>query len=152
MAQEESLADKLMAKIQKQAIISGIKHFLNKNPKARAILPFIKDGIDNAKAEGEKYLGEAEKVIVIGRKLGKTRILIIDSTKPFSISTGLKIEFDSDKPETILLNKEIDDYLSEIYETGILDGITEEDRKNYEEMKEKGFDVLNDTKQLESGS
>lgn len=143
MAEEtESMADKIMARIQKQAIIAVIKKMLGKYPQAKAFLPFVKDGIEHAQAESEKYLGDAEKLIVIGRKFGKTRVLIIDSTKPFSISTGLKIDYDADKPETILVNKEIEDYIKEIYDTGILDDITEEDKKKYEEIKTNGFPEL----------
>lgn len=143
MAEEtESMADKIMARIQKQAIIAVIKKMLGKYPQAKAFLPFIKDGIEQARAESEKYLGDGEKLILIGRKFGKTRVLIIDSTKPFSISTGLKIDYDADKPETILVNKEIEDYIKEIYDTGILDDITDEDKKKYEEMKTNGLPEL----------
>lgn len=147
---KESLGDKLMARIQKQAIIGGIKAALNRFPQVRQFLPFVKEGIESAKTESEKYLGNAEKLIVIGRKFGKTRLMIIDATKPFSISTGLKIEYDADKPETMIMNKEIDDYFQEVYDTGILSDISEEDMKKYEELKEKGIEnvFMDITKEL----
>lgn len=81
---EESIADRLLNRIQKQTVIRTIKEFLKRNPKLVPIVLGLKDGVDKIKEESEKYLGDCDKVIVIGRRKGETRIMIIDGNKEFS--------------------------------------------------------------------
>lgn len=143
MAEEKSLADRLMTNIQKSAFVNGIKAAVKKYEWLKKLLPFLRDGIEGIKTQAEQYLGETDKIIVIGRKLGKTRLVILDGNKPFTLSTGMDIKCQKDGIEI----KELDSYLKEFYDMGFFEMITEEDNKKYLEMKEKGIGIesfLND--------
>lgn len=137
---EESTADRLLNRIKKQTIINSIKEFLKRNPKLGVIALFIKDLADGFKNQSEEYLGNADKVIVIGRRNGETRIFIIDGNKEFSLSTGLKLKVAKD---ALLTNEHLDTYIDEyINDSGILDGINEEQKQQYEQMKSSGTGIL----------
>jgi len=138
---KESLKDRLMNSIKKQTMINGIKAMFKKFPQARIILPFIKDAIDTAKAESDKYLGDADNIIIIARKKGITNLVVINGKKEFTISTGLKIIQDKTDPAVVMIQP-INQYLDEINNSGIFSMITEEDTKKFQQMKEKGFDGL----------
>lgn len=142
---EETLAERLMARIQKQTIINGIKHMFVKFPQARILLPFLKDSLESVKIESDNYLGDADNIIVIGRKKGITNIVIIDGKKPFTITTGLEIKQDKTNPAVTKIQS-LNHYYKEIFDSGIFDDISEEDNKKFLEMKANGgienlFDV-----------
>lgn len=139
MAEEKSLTDRLMANIQKSAVINGIKAALKKYQWLKKLLPFLRDGIEGAKSNLETYLGETDKIIVLARKKGKIRLVILDGNKPFTLSTGMDIKCQKDGIEI----KELDSYLKEFYDMGFFEMITEEDNKKYLEMKEKGIGLEN---------
>ena len=137
---EESIQDRLLNRIKKQTVIKTIKEFLKRNPKLAVIALFLKDMADGLKGQSEEYLGNADKVIVIGRRNGETRIFIIDGNKEFTLSTGLKLKVAKD---ALLKNEHLDNYIQEyIYDSGILNDISEEQKKQYEEMKSSGTGVM----------
>lgn len=137
---EESIADRLLNRIQKQTVIRTIKEFLKRNPKLVSILLFLKDLVDAGTEQSEKYLGNADKVIIIGRKNGETRIMIIDGNKEFTLSTGLKLKVAAD---ALIKNECLDDYIKEyVHDSGVLDDITEEQRQEYKKMKESGTGAI----------
>lgn len=137
---DQNIADRLMDRIKKQTIFKGIKEFLKKNPKLGVIALFIRDIADQMKGHSDEYLGDADKVIIIGRKNGETRIFIIDGNKEFSLSTGLKLRVSK---EALLTNQRLDNYVNEyIHESGILDEVSEEAKKQYQEMKGSGTGVI----------
>lgn len=137
---EESIQDRLMSRIKKQTILNTIKEFMKRNPKLAFLALVIKDFADGLKSQSEEYLGNADKVIVIGRRNGETRIFIIDGNKEFSLTTGLKLKVAKD---ALLKNEHLDNYINEyIYESGILDEITEEQKQQYEQMKSSGTGVV----------
>lgn len=138
---KESLKDRLMNSIKKQTMINGVKAMFKKFPQAIIILPFLKDSIDMAKAESDKYLGDADNIIVIARKKGITNVVVINGKKEFTLSTGLKIVQDKTDPAVTMIQP-IDQYMDELNNSGIFDIITEEDNKKFKEMKEKGFEGL----------
>ncbi len=151
MSEEKSFSDKLMDRIQKQTMINAIKEFFKKYPKAKTFLPFLRDSLMTAKGEYEKYLGDSERIIVIGRKNGRTRLMVIDAQKEFAITTGLKIGL---APGALLVDKTLEDYLGEIAETGIFDLITKEDEEAFRTLQDKGIglDTITDAfKKNESG-
>ena len=159
MAEEKSLADRLMDRIKKQNIINGIKAAFKKFPQARMILPFLKDGLETAKSETEKFLGDADHIIVIGRKQGITNVLVINSQKEFTISKGLKVVQDKTDPAVEHITS-LDACFKEVYDSGIFELITEDDTKKFQDMKAGGFDGLKEMfkeegqpqKSLEAGS
>ena len=146
MAEEKSAADKLLEKIQQQAIITGIKNFLEKNPNMKILPIVILEFIDYLDAQADSYLGDADKIIVIGRKNGHKRILILNGKENFTITTGLNVTYD--KPETMLENKSSKFFIDKLTSTGIFDIITEEDKLKFAEMKDENgnisFDKLSD--------
>lgn len=139
--EKESLKDRLMNSIKKQTMINGVKAMFKKLPQARIILPFLKDAIDMAKAESDKYLGDADNIIVIGRKNGITNVVVINGKKEFTLSTGLKITQNKADAAVVMIQP-IDKYLDEINSSGIFEMITEEDNKKFQQIKEKGFEGL----------
>lgn len=147
---KESLKDRLMNSIKKQTMINGIKAAFKKFPQARMILPFMKDALDMAKAEADNFLGDADHIIIIGRKKGITNCVVINGKKEFTISTGLKITQDKTDPAIVMIQP-IDEYLKEINNSGIFDLITPEDIEKFKEMKEKGFDGLSDMLKQDTG-
>lgn len=129
-----------MDRIKKQTVFNTIKEFLKRNPKLGVIALFIKDIADGLKGQSEEYLGNADKVIVIGRRNGETRIFIIDGKKEFYLSTGLKLKVQKD---ALLTNEHLDNYIKEyIYDSGILNEINEEQKQQYEQMKSSGTGVM----------
>lgn len=135
----ESIQDRLMNRIKKQTIFRTIKEFLRRNPKLGFLPLVIKDVADNLKEQTEEYLGNADKVVVIGRRNGETRIFIIDGNKNFTLTTGLKLKVDKD---ALIMNQRLDQYVQEyVYDSGILEGITEEQKQKYEEMKSGGSGI-----------
>lgn len=132
MAEEQSLADKIMSKIKKQTVINGIKELFRRFPQAKMILPFAKDSIANGKLQVMEYLGNDDKMILIVSRGGMPRIIVMDAKKPYIISPE---KISSSVP--LLLNKTIEDYEKELMETGIFEEMTDEDKINYEAMRNK---------------
>lgn len=130
----ESKMDALMGKIKKQVAFKAIKEYLKKNPKLAQLLPFLRGLLKDAVEQSDNYLGDADKIIIIGRLRGITRIMIVDGKKEFNISTGLKMTVEK---SGLLLNEEINSYLKEIGD-GLFNEITEEQEKAYLESKENG--------------
>lgn len=141
MAEEKSMADRLMDRIQKQAIINGIKTVFKKFPQARVILPFLKDALTTVTEQTDTYLGDADHIIIIGRKQGVSNLVILNGKKKFTLTTGLQLT--TDKTDSAIVAIEpFNKYLKEIHESGIFDLITDEDTQKFKEMKDGGFDGL----------
>lgn len=143
MSEKENLTDRLLDRIKKQTIINGIKTVFKKFPQARVILPFLKDTLGTATKEIDSYLGDADHIIIIGRKQGISNLVIINGKKKFTLSTGLNITQDKTDPAIVDIQP-FNKYLKEIEESGIFDLITEEDTKKFEEMKAGGFKEVSD--------
>ena len=151
----EDKGEKLMARIKISTIIRGIKELFHRYPQTRMILPFAKDAIENGTEQINSYL--TGKSIYIGKKGNKSKAVVLDENKPFLIANGYKIEFLKDG--RLLLTKlestansidikiggdgkplkftSVDDLTKVVYDTGLLDDITDDDRQSYENIKAK---------------
>lgn len=158
MAEEqESNSDKLMSRIKMATVVRGIKELFRKYPQTRMILPFAKEAIENITSQINEYLNG--KSIYAGYKNGKSKAVVLDEKKSFLICNGFEVQTNKETgqfiltplkeitPQSVVIKiggdgkplefKAVEDFTHKVYETGLLDEITDEDRVNYDVIKNK---------------
>ncbi|MCC6721755.1 MAG: hypothetical protein IT243_06090 [Bacteroidia bacterium] len=80
----KNLEDKIQQSLMANGLLTAFPQLIDLYPKIISLIEIFDTEID-------KYLDEQNKIIVIAKKNGKTRAIILDGTKEFTLTNEMKI-------------------------------------------------------------
>lgn len=110
----EDLQDRITQNAILNTVLTAAPQLVEMYPKIISGIEMLSDGIDN-------FLGD-DKMVVITRKNGKTRAVILNTKVEFNLSNQMKIEA---KENAVLNNYEKNEWKEKLLESGVMQTIKE---------------------------
>lgn len=114
----ESLQDRITQSAILNTVLTAAPQIVEFYPKILSGIEMLSDGIDN-------FLGE-DKMIVITRKNGKTRAIVLNTKVEFSLTNSMKIEA---KENAVINNYEKNEWKEKLLNSDIFQTLKEKNER-----------------------
>lgn len=122
MSEEKSLADQAQQQLFFQTLMMSM-------PDIVKFYPQIENIVNTINKSGEEYLGDDKKMILIVKKRGVTRAVILNAQSDFTITNGKDTFSIEGNKDVILANYEKEEYRKKLFELPIIQMLKEKYEK-----------------------
>lgn len=119
MEENNSFESQLQQSLMINGALAAMPQLINLYPQIQGLPDMIQKGI-------EDYLGDNEKMIVLTRKNGVTRAIVLDAKVPFTLTNEMKLEAQT---TPVKANYELQEYKQKLLDSVIFQTLKEKYEK-----------------------